>query len=188
MGDLVEQAKDYGPTNPSQPIALRQLLDVSSGWAAIHPLLSTADVVTAIPSTREKEFDVPAELADSLSRTHGMTRIWMHSYNQSEQKGVSASELMDVDVLTAQMSVDGTVRRKRVLLLDDVYRSGNTMMAGVKRLRREGASAVYCLALTKTAKFCEGLPAGSDNWPDWDPDDPLNIANDDLSTVRQTTL
>ena len=64
------------------------------------------------------------------------------------------------------MNADRDALGRRVLLVDDLYRSGSTMMAGATALRRAGATAVFCLALTKTARDCNGLPASVDNWPD----------------------
>ena len=42
------------------------------------------------------------------------------------------------------------VRAKRILLVDDLFRSGATAAAVAQQLLRSGAEAVYMLAMTKT--------------------------------------
>lgn len=95
-----------------------------------------------------------------------MRRIQLRSRNQTPQKGQPGPRPSRAKTLSAMMNADRSALGKRVLLIDDLYRSGDTMMAGAKALRRAGATAVYCLALTKTARHCNGLPASVDNWPD----------------------
>lgn len=166
LGDLVEQAKDYGRDNPSDPQALELLLRSTLDWLTMHPLIESLNAVASIPGTQPKEVDLPAALAEAISRRFGKRRLLLRSRNRTPQKGRADSKASSARSLSALMNADRDAFGKRVLLIDDLYRSGNTMMAGVKALRRAGATAVYCVALTKTARHCNGLPAGVDNWPD----------------------
>lgn len=166
LGDLVEQAKDYGPNNPSDPRAAHWIQQASLDWLTAHPLFASADGVAAIPGTQPKEFDLPAVIAATISSRFGMRRIQLRSRNQTPQKGQPGPRPSRAKTLSAMMNADRSALGKRVLLIDDLYRSGDTMMAGARALRRAGATAVYCLALTKTARHCNGLPASVDNWPD----------------------
>ncbi len=179
LGDLVEQAKDYGRENPSDPAAVEQIQNVMLGWFARHPMTRSVDAVAAIPGTQPKDFDLPAALANHLSRKFGKRRIWLRSRNRRPQKGQSGSTSPSARSLGALMNADRDAFGRRVLLVDDLYRSGNTMMAGVRTLRRVGATAVICLALTKTARDCNGLPASVDNWPDEIPE-PFDLEDRDL--------
>ncbi len=166
LGDLVEQAKDYGRSNPSDPVAVEQVQRATLSWLARHPVIRSVDAVAAIPGTQPKEFDLPAALADAISGSLGIRRLWLRSRNQRPQKGQSGPTTSSARSLGAMMNADRDAFGRRVLLIDDIYRSGNTMMAGLTALRRAGATAVNCLALTKTARDCNGLPASVDNWPD----------------------
>ena len=166
LGDLVEQAKDYGRHNPSDPLAVEQIQSATLSWLAQHPMTASVDAVAAIPGTQPKDFDLPAALAEAISERLGKRRLWLRSRNQKPQKGRSGPTSSSARKLGALMNADRDAFGRRVLLVDDLYRSGNTMMAGVRALRRAGATAVICLALTKTARDCNGLPASVDNWPD----------------------
>ncbi len=170
LGDLVQQAKDYGLGSPSDPQAVEQLRQASLDWLTSYFPIQSIDAVAAIPGTQAKSFDLPAAIADAICLRFGKKRAWLRSRNQTPQKGRADSSVPNVNALSAMMNADRDVFGKRLLLVDDLYRSGDTMMAGVKTLRRAGATAVHCLSLTKTAKHCNGLPATVDNWPDWHPD------------------
>lgn len=170
LGDLVEQAKDYGLDNPSDPQAVGLLKDASLDWLTNYLPMGSVDAVAAIPGTQTKDFDLPAAIADATCVRFGKMRVLLRSRNQAPQKGKKESDVSNVNALSAKMNADRDAIGNRVLLIDDLYRSGHTMMAGVRALRRVGATAVYCLALTKTAKHCNGLPASVDNWPDWRPE------------------
>ena len=56
------------------------------------------------------------------------------------------------ELLRGAHSIEGdALRRRRVLLLDDLYRSGATLNAVASLLKEEGGvSAVFALALTRT--------------------------------------
>ena len=166
LGELVEQAKDYGASNPSDPAAVEQIRGVALGWLARHPMTRSVDAVAAIPGTQPKDFDLPAALTEAISERLGKRRLWLRSRNQTPQKGRSGTAASSARSLGALMNADRDALGRRVLLVDDLYRSGSTMMAGATALRRAGATAVFCLALTKTARDCNGLPASVDNWPD----------------------
>ncbi len=166
LGDLVEQAKDYGRHNPSDPPAVEQIQSATLSWLAKHPMTASVDAVAAIPGTQPKDFDLPAAVAEAISERLGKRRLWLRSRNQKPQKGRSGPTSSSARKLGALMNADRDAFGRRVLLVDDLYRSGNTMMAGTTALRRAGATAVICLALTKTARDCNGLPASVDNWPD----------------------
>ena len=173
LGDLVEQAKDYGAHNRSDPCAVAQLQRTTLDWLALNPITASLDAVAAIPSTQEKEIDLPASIVDAVSCQLGKPRLYLRSRNQNPQKAQkaqSASRDSRARSLSRLMNADRDAFGRRVLLIDDLYRSGSTMSAGASALRAAGATAVYCLALTKTARDCNGLPASADNWPDLPPD------------------
>ncbi|MYB23082.1 MAG: phosphoribosyltransferase [Chloroflexi bacterium] len=166
LGDLVERAKDYGSSNPSDPAAVEQIQNATLSWLARHPVIRSVDAVAAIPGTQPKDVDLPATLADTISGRLGLRRLSLRSRNQRPQKGQSGSTASRARSLGALMNADRDAFGRRVLLVDDIYRSGNSMMAGLRALRRAGASTIICLAITKTARDCNGLPASVDNWPD----------------------
>ena len=91
LGDLVEQAKDYGHDSPSNPAAVEQLRKVALGWLARHPMTRSVDAVAAIPGTQPKDFDLPAALTEAISERLGKRRLWLRSRNQTPQKGRSGS-------------------------------------------------------------------------------------------------
>jgi len=179
LGEMVERAKDYGMDNPSDANAVRQLRATCMRWLEERRLMQAIDAITAIPGTQPKAFDLPSDIANIISIHFGKDRLQLRSRNRTPQKGRSDSELSSTAALSTMMNSDRAAIGKRVLLIDDLYRSGNTMMAGTRALRRAGATRVHCLALTKTARHCNGLPASVDNWPDEMPET-LEVEDFDL--------
>jgi hypothetical protein len=61
------------------------------------------------------------------------------------------SDKNTLTLLQGALQVDGdVVRDKRILLIDDLYRSGATATVVAQDLLTGGAAAVYMLAMTKT--------------------------------------
>ena len=112
IGSLVERAKDYGPQNPSDPRAVEQVVRMSLDRISRHPLLSSADVVAAIPSTRRKSLDLPATVAREISDALGMNLSRIISSNPIQQKGKPDSDLSSAQSLSAMMISDNGVPRQ----------------------------------------------------------------------------
>lgn len=81
-----------------------------------------------------------------------MKKIEKSSRNREQLKNVYGFDerrrLLEGAFVVSRSIVEG----ERILLLDDLYRSGATLNAAAESLAEAGAAAVFALALTKTRK------------------------------------
>jgi competence protein ComFC len=140
------------------------LLKNRSDRATLGPLAETAaafvnqwhvaiDVIVPVPPSRKREFQPVVEIADRLGE-----QLLKPSLVSAVTKIQETPELKDVfgyaerrKLLEGAFAVDGgAVQGLRVLLVDDLYRSGATAAVVARELLSAGAGAVYFLAMTKT--------------------------------------
>ena len=115
-----------------------------------------ADVITWVPMrSREKAkrgFDQSEILAREIAKLAGMkaTRTLEKVKKTKRQSSLSARERR-ANVLGAYVSSDpGSVRGKRILLVDDVITTGSTMSEAARILRMDGADKIYALSLARS--------------------------------------
>ena len=168
VGELVYRAKDYRgqyawrDTNAIEVIG-RHLL----GFVNDHPRYYRADVVVTSPSSDpEKIRNLPWALASNLSGSTEKQLIVpirlrripsLKGYNEDDI-GISRSEVQQGTV-----SVSERLDFKTVIILDDLYHSGSTIKEVARACRSQGACAILGLAVTKNAKYTQGMELSE--WP-----------------------
>lgn len=127
---------------------------------SVSKLLRHYDYVTCIPTSEERRaqrgFDVPWEIFVSLQQGK------VQYTDKLLQRVKSTAPLYAMDVIERQAEIAGcfrvldvaTVKGKRILLCDDIYTTGTTMMEAAEVLFKAGAKAVGVLTLC----------ASKDNW------------------------
>jgi Phosphoribosyl transferase domain len=114
-----------------------------------HPTLSRADIIAAAPPRPGKGFHLPDSLVEAigvnLPRPVGL-RI--------KKRGVPKLRSLALDekitTLAGAFTLDESVRRKTVLIVDDLYQSGATLWSIARFLKDHGAREVYGLACVKS--------------------------------------
>lgn len=113
------------------------------------------DVIVPAPPTRTRRVQPLHQIADELSR-----RFTVPVVKAVTKKAAGAAELKNLRefherqaVLQGALLVDGrAIIGKRVLLVDDLIRSGATLGAVATALTDAGAAIIYAFALTKTRR------------------------------------
>lgn len=140
------------------------LLKNRSDRATLGPLAETAaafvnqwkipiDAVVPVPPSRKREFQPVVEIATRLGE-----QLSKPNLVSAVTKVKETPELKDVfgyaerqKLLEGAFAVDGkAIQGLRLLLVDDLYRSGATAAVVANELLSAGAGAVYFLAMTKT--------------------------------------
>lgn len=123
-------------------------------------LLRHYDYVTCIPTSEERRvsrgFDVPWEIFACLKQSKA------EYTDKLLQRVKSTAPLYTMDVIERQVEIAGCfkvldkelVKDKRILLCDDIYTTGTTMMEAAEVLFKAGAKTVGALTLC----------ASKDNW------------------------
>lgn len=113
------------------------------------------DVIVPAPPTRTRRLQPLHQIADELSR-----RFEVPVAKAVSKKAAGAAELKNLRefherqaVLQGALTVNGRqIAGKRVLLMDDLIRSGATLGAVAAALTEAGAAIIYAFALTKTRR------------------------------------
>jgi competence protein ComFC len=149
LGDLLYQLKNAGDEAAIAPI-VEAMVGFLRTWKP------SVDVLVPVPpSNRARRRQPVIEIATRLSVATGIPLS-----ETIVQKVRSTAQLKDVfdydkraEILKDAFSVaQDEVRGQRVLILDDLYRSGATVGTIAKLLSGVGAAAVYLLTLTQTRK------------------------------------
>jgi len=113
------------------------------------------DVIVPAPPTRTRRVQPLHQITDELSR-----RFEVPVAKAVSKKAAGAAELKNLRefherqaVLQGALAVNGRqIVGKRVLLVDDLIRSGATLGAVAAALTEAGAAIIYAFALTKTRR------------------------------------
>ena len=146
LGELVFRLKNRSDRATLDPIA-----DTAAEFVLASGI--QFDAVVPVPPSRRRAFQPVIEIATALG-----ARLATPVLLSVVSKVKETPELKDVfdfgerqKLLEGAFAVDEKdAKGQRLLLVDDLYRSGATAAIVAKELMGAGASAVYFLAMTKT--------------------------------------
>lgn len=147
----VKRMKYGGKKNYARPLAL-----FAAGAAAREYDLSSFDFVTCVPmhksSFRKRHFNQAEELAKEFCAFTGLIYLdTLEKYKQNKpqhsmHRSARASNVKGVfRVLDKQ-----AVRGKRILLVDDIITTGNTLGECARLLKKAGCAEVSCVTVCST--------------------------------------
>jgi competence protein ComFC len=148
VGDLLYRLKYR-----NDPSALEEIGVVAEKF--IRSWRIRFDVIVPAPPTRTRRVQPLHQIADELSRRFDVPVVKAVS-----KKATGAAELKDLRefhereaVLKGALAVNArAITGKRVLLVDDLIRSGATLGAVAAALGNAGAAIIFAFALTKTRR------------------------------------
>ena len=164
MGNLVKQAK-YGPASEKESAA-QQLSKLMASWIVRHPRYMRAEVILPAPASNPyKALDLPEFISRFLYDTFGYElAMCQKTWVTQQQKSLSQDpEALRANV-TGAFRVDANLRGKDVIILDDLYGSGETLNELGRACREAGAQHILSLTATKNAKGTRGVTPG--DWYD----------------------
>ena len=146
LGELVYRLKNRGDKGTLDPIA-ETAVQFIKGW---NPGF---DVIVPVPPSRKRAYQPVVEIARAIG-----SQLSKPVDESAVGKSKDTPELKDVfdyqqrlKLLEGAFQVDRVaVNDKRILLIDDLYRSGATAAVVAQALVAGGAAAVHMLAMTKT--------------------------------------
>ncbi|WP_155773019.1 hypothetical protein [Rhodococcus opacus] len=143
-GALVNKGK-YWSDGPEKRRARGKIAESLADVIGRHPLLQSAPTVVTVPGSKA-DF---SSFGESLAR-HMAERTAKKLVQTQCRSGARPPRKEDSSVeLIGEFVLPGTVAGP-VLIIDDVYKSGESMNAVALAARQAGASAVYGLAIAKT--------------------------------------
>jgi predicted amidophosphoribosyltransferase len=146
LGELVYRLKNRGDRKALAPIA-EAAVEFIKGWA---PKVA---VIVPVPPSRRRAYQPVIEIAKAigtlLSVPVDLTFV-VKAKDTPELKNVFDFKERTTALQGAFKINEKAIRGKRILLVDDLYRSGATASIVAKALTAGGATTVYMLAMTKT--------------------------------------
>jgi hypothetical protein len=157
IGQLVREAKPYDSGwNAGNQQQAGKLADFLAEFVRTHPTYARVPLIAAVPpSNPDKQFDLPALLAERLASLTGKQIATSHLRKvratlPMKNLATLASKAANVkDAFYAEPSV---FVGKDIFLVDDIYHTGSTINEVGRALRIAGVRQVFGLTLTKTIR------------------------------------
>lgn len=128
-------------------------VNIAAGIASVLRWVSKPDVVTWVPTTQHhrtiRGFDHAELIARHAAAYVGHTaRPLLHRMSQGHQTGGSR----EFRLINVEFVASPRVRRRHVLVIDDVWTTGATFHAAAQALITAGALSVTCVAYAHVAE------------------------------------
>ena len=125
------------------------------------PYYKDADCICAIPPSQGKDFDLPSHIASDLSSKVSKQNIsqFVVAGNKKQLKQTPLDDKI-TELFNWDVSINTDIRGKKIILIDDLYQSGATMMYIAMKLQTAGASAVYGLSMVKNLTNSDNCKEG----------------------------
>ncbi|MCP4536733.1 MAG: RecQ family ATP-dependent DNA helicase [Chloroflexi bacterium] len=130
---------------------LPALMEHLQALCIVHPTLTDVDAIVPVPLSTPRDFDPVRTVAEVLGILLDR-QIWpvlVKTRSTAPQKDMYTLPQKRANVAGA-FALQGQVRSKRLLVLDDLYDSGATLEQVTRILRRGGAAHVCVVTLTRT--------------------------------------
>jgi ATP-dependent DNA helicase RecQ len=146
VGELAYRLKYQGDSTALQP-----LVEQALALCAEHPELADVDAIVPVPPSTPRAFDPVRALVEALGRQleRPVWPVLVKTRHTAPQKEMRTLAQKRANVAGA-FAVQGEVRGKRLLILDDLYDSGATLEEVNHVLRQAGVARLCVLTLTRT--------------------------------------
>lgn len=148
LGNIVHAIKYRGDKSRINALVNDVATSISS-----FPYYKDADFICAIPPSNGKGFDLPTYIASQVSPEVSKPDIskYLVAGEKRQLKQTSLDNKI-TELSNWNISINTDIRRKTIILIDDLYQSGSTMMYIAKKLQEAGAKYIYGLSIVKNLK------------------------------------
>jgi hypothetical protein len=151
IGELTYQAKYKKKKEKTRMLGVKVCEFIRS-----HPTYKSAKTVMATPSSSGRDYDVPSELVKYIAtelKIENLSPLIQKNRTTKPMKDCKTNEEKLENVRDVYVITQNTKMKKRdIILIDDIYQTGFTMNEVGRVLLEAGASSVLGLTATKTAK------------------------------------
>jgi adenine/guanine phosphoribosyltransferase-like PRPP-binding protein len=146
-GSMVNAAKYYGN--------LEALEDLAESLAQVirqHPLYAGADYIVAVPGHKSDHTSFGERLAEAVAEKVNKPVVRPSTTHEEREAAKTREQGQGARSLEDEFAFDTSVRGRVLVVVDDVHRSGNTMVAIAGAAKAAGAVSVLGLAGAQTMR------------------------------------
>ena len=166
IGNLVYKAK-YSYNISESEDAAQQISSKIIRFVERHPRYRRSTAIGHAPSSNpSRTRTLPRTIASIVAkhfRKPLISPIRQTAIPPQKNYGEADSDKSRAEVQHGTIRINQDVRGANIVVVDDLYESGSTMEEVARVMRAEGADEVLGLAITKNAKFTQGMDLRS--WP-----------------------
>ena len=118
------------------------------------------DVVSCVPLSKERKFERGFNQSEIVAKNVAQyfqkpfENLIVKTVNNSEQHNLSAEERIK-NVIGVYSAADvGKIKGRKILLIDDVVTTGNTLAECCRVLKNNGAETIICAAIAIAGEGC----------------------------------
>lgn len=145
---LIERYK-YGSHRPAAQVLACQMAENLARQALSNDCL-LVPVPTATARVRERGFDHTALLTRLIAKQTSLEYSFaLRRLGQTRQVGAARRQRLRQSTNSYRLAKPDQIKRRHIILVDDVATTGATLQATAKLLRREGARRVDALVFAR---------------------------------------
>ncbi|MBS1249205.1 MAG: ATP-dependent DNA helicase RecQ [Chloroflexi bacterium] len=146
VGELAYRLKYQGDQSALEPLVERALAVCQE-----NPLLSKVEAVLPVPPSTARDFDPVSAFSKAMTAKleTAYRPVLVKTRQTAPQKEFNTLAQKRANVKGA-FAVQGQLREKNLLVIDDLYDSGATLEEVTRVLRRAGAKSICVLTCTRT--------------------------------------
>ncbi|MBO0879017.1 MAG: hypothetical protein J2P17_01260 [Mycobacterium sp.] len=145
VGQLVHEAKYYINDATKRRIARTALVERLSDAVQRHPALNSVPYMISVPGHMSDGTSTAERIVADLAQRTDKILVRMEGRPRPERKGQQRGNL--TGTFTAPMTLNAPC-----VIVDDVYRSGETLREAARAARAAGAGRVFGLVAAKTRR------------------------------------
>lgn len=156
IGELIYQSKPYHrAVSASNKKNARKIAQLLAEFISNHPSYNRSDLLIPVPFHGQKAFDLPLSLAENICPLVEIENgsHYVRKVRDTKAMKNASSEDEKFNLIRGAFEVvdQAALQGKRVIILDDIYQSGNTLHELGYMLQNAGAD-VLGLVATKTLR------------------------------------
>ena len=152
-GDWVSQGKYWYRSGPQHQQNLgRRAAQALVEAVRRHPALAVATVVADVPGHDAQQVSFGSRLAKTVAQDTGRAFVRVSCTTPFRPEAKNVTEAQHTAVLHGSFRVLESLRGARVLVVDDVFRSGRSMAEVARACRAAGAMSVSGLCVVRTMR------------------------------------
>jgi pyrimidine operon attenuation protein/uracil phosphoribosyltransferase len=152
-GELIYAGKyRYRDVPEQQRIAGRALAGLICQVIDAHPMLGSAELVLNVPGHDRQRVSFGSRLAATVAVRRGLPMVRTEARSPYRPESKNFDRAGRAHMLSGQFLVTDEVHGRRVLIVDDVIRSGDSMSAVAKAAREAGATTVSGICGARTMR------------------------------------